>query len=92
MRAAKTRADLSHGDACVAHFEVSGELGAVPSAVGGRCTLMRGRIDARGAFDVGSGPTKEAALRVMLARRRVAAPAAHAHAMATPIVHALWRR
>ena len=96
-RIAQARADLSHVNACIALFEVSGEPGAVPPYVDTHRLFARGELMKLCKEALASGPktTKELALHVMAAKGLDTGDKVLAHAMATRLIHALrqqWRR
>jgi hypothetical protein len=96
-RIAQARADLSHVNACIALFEVSGEPGAVPAYVDTHRLFARGELMKLCKQALASGPktTKELALHVMAAKGLDTGDKVLAHAMATRLIHALrqqWRR
>ena len=96
-RIAQARADLSHVNACIALFEVSGEPGAVPPYVDTHRLFARGELMKLCEEALASGPktTKELALHVMAAKGLDTGDKVLAHAMATRLIHALrqqWRR
>ena len=96
-RIAQARADLSHVNACIALFEVSGEPGAVPPYVDTHRLFARGELMTLCKQALASGPktTKELALRVMASKGLDTGDKVLAHAMATRLIHALrqqWRR
>ena len=96
-RIAQARADLSHVNACIALFEVSGEPGAVPPYVDTHRMFARGELMTLCKQALASGPktTKELALHVMAAKGLDTGDKVLAHAMATRLIHALrqqWRR
>jgi hypothetical protein len=55
-RLAQARADLSHVTACIAIFEASGELGAIPSYIDTHRMFARGELIALGKQSLASGP------------------------------------
>ena len=69
-RLAQARADLSHVNACIALFEVSGEPGALTPYVDTHRLFARGELMALCKNALASGPktTKELALHVMAGR------------------------
>jgi hypothetical protein len=96
-RLAQARADLSHVNACIALFEVSGEPGALTPYVDTHRLFARGELMAscKGALAMGPKTTKELALHVMAAKGLDTGDKVLAHAMALRLIHALrqqWRR
>jgi hypothetical protein len=96
-RLAQARADLSHVTACIAIFEASGELGAIPSYIDTHRMFARGELIALCKQSLTTGPktTKELALHVMAAKGLDTSDKVLAHAMAARLIHALrqqWRR
>jgi len=93
----QARADLSHVNACIALFEVSGKPGAVPPYVDTHRLFARGELMKLCKEALASGPktTKELALHVMATKGLDTGKKVLAHAMATRHIHALrqqWRR
>ena len=90
-RLAQARADLSHVNACIALFEVSGEPGAVPPHVDTHRMSARGELMTLCKQALASGPetTKELALHVMAAKGLDTGDKVLAHAMATRLIHGL---
>ena len=96
-RLAQARADLSHVNACIALFEVTGEPGAVTPYVDSHRMFARGELMKLCKEALASGPktTKELALHVMAAKSLDTGDKVLAHAMAMRLIHALrqqWRR
>src|ERR1019366_8550545 len=88
---------LSHVNACIALFEVSGEPGAVRPYVDTHRLFARGELMKLCKEALASGPktTKELALHVMAAKGLDTGDKVLAHAMAMRLIHALrqqWRR
>ena len=90
-RIAQARADLSHVNASIALFAVTGEPGTVPPYVDTHRLFARGELMTLCKQCLASGPktTKELALHVMAAKGLDTGDKVLAHAMATRLIHAL---
>jgi hypothetical protein len=96
-RIAQARADLSHVNACIALFEVTGDLGALSPYVDTHRLFARGELMKLCKECLASGPrtTKELALHVMAAKGLDVGDKVLARSMAMRLIHALrmqWRR
>jgi hypothetical protein len=96
-RVSQARADLSHVNACIALFEVSGEPGALTPYIDTHRLFARGELMHLCKDALASGPktTKELALYVMKAKGLDIGDKVLARALASRMIHALrqqWRR
>jgi len=93
-RVARPRADLSHVNACIALLEASGEPGAVLPCFDTHRMFACGELMKLCKEALASGPksTKEITLHVMAAKGLDIGDKALAPAMATRLIHALWRQ